>query len=239
LNKIYASEAYDYVADECVQIMGGYGYIQDNLAESSYRDSRINRIWEGTNEINRLLIVNLLMKSAIKGKLALFETVKQVTGEIQSFSETPEVKQQPLAKESNMLATAKRIVIFAAGAAIRKYMQKLADEQEISALIADSVIEIFAMESALLRTRKKIEKDGEAKAATQVAVTQVYINDSFPLVDRMARQILAATYAGEKLTTQLTALGKLSGYTPVNTIALRRDISDSIIPVARYHLTAT
>lgn len=237
INKIYASEAYDYVADECVQIMGGYGYIQDNVAESSYRDSRINRIWEGTNEINRLLIVNLLMKSAMKGTLPLFETVKKVSGEIQSFSEPTEEAEGPLAKERNMLATAKKIVIFATGAAIRKYMQKLADEQEINALIADSIIEIFAMESALLRTRKKIEKVGEEKSATQMAVTRVYINDAFPKVDLMARQILAAIYDDEKLNTQLTALTKLPQYTPANTIALRRDIADSIIPVARYHLT--
>jgi alkylation response protein AidB-like acyl-CoA dehydrogenase len=237
INKIYASEAYDYVADECVQIMGGYGYIQDNVAESSYRDSRINRIWEGTNEINRMLIVNLLMKSAINGKLTLMQTIKKVTGEIQSFNEVPEVEAGPLANESRLLATAKRIVIFAAGAAIRKYMQNLAEEQEINALIADSVIELFAMESALLRTRKKIAKDGQEKAATQTAVTKVYVNDSFPRVDQMARQILAATYEDERLTTQLTALDKLSRHTPINTIALRRDISDSIMPLARYHLT--
>jgi alkylation response protein AidB-like acyl-CoA dehydrogenase len=237
INKIYASEAYDDVADECVQIMGGYGYIQDNVAESSYRDSRINRIWEGTNEINRMLIVNLLMKSAINGKLTLMQTIKKVTGEIQSFNEVPEVEAGPLANESRLLATAKRIVIFAAGAAIRKYMQNLAEEQEINALIADSVIELFAMESALLRTRKKIAKDGQEKAATQTAVTKVYVNDSFPRVDQMARQILAATYEDERLTTQLTALDKLSRHTPINTIALRRDISDSIMPLARYHLT--
>jgi alkylation response protein AidB-like acyl-CoA dehydrogenase len=238
INKVYASEAYDYVADECVQIMGGYGYIQGNVAESAYRDSRINRIWEGTNEINRLLIVNLLMKSAMSGKLPLFETVKKVTSEVLGSTPNTSEDEGPLGEEGNILAAAKKMTLFAAGAAARKYMQNLAEEQEVDALIADSMIEIFAMESALLRTRKKIAREGEEKSATQVAVTRVYINDSFPKVNSFARQILAAIYTGEELNTQLKGLDDLAGYTPVNTVALRREIADSIVPVARYHLTA-
>jgi alkylation response protein AidB-like acyl-CoA dehydrogenase len=196
INKNFGSEMLDYVVDECVQIMGGYGYIQDNLVESAYRDSRINRIWEGTNEINRLLIVDMLMKAAMKGELPLLD-------------------------------------------ATQKYMDKLANEQEVVALIADIIIEIFAMESALLRSFKKIQKEGEEKSKIQIAATRVYINDSFPRVDILARKVFAAISEGEELRTQLMGLKKFARFTPINTITLRREIADSIIPVARYNLTKT
>jgi alkylation response protein AidB-like acyl-CoA dehydrogenase len=229
----------DYVADECVQIMGGYGYIQDNPVESAYRDSRINRIWEGTNEINRLLIVDMLMRSAMKGELPLLDAIKKVMGELLSYR--PEISEEEgeLKKEVKLVAMAKKIALLAAGAATQKYMERLGNEQEIVALIADMIIEIFAMESALLRTLKKIEKEGEEKSKIQIGATQVYINDSFPRVDMMARQVFAAISEGEELRTQLVGLKKFALLTPINAIALRREIADSIISVARYNLTKT
>ena len=237
INKVYGSEVLEFVVDECVQIMGGYGYIQDNPIESSYRNSRINPIWEGTNEINRLVIVDTIMRAAMKGELPLLDAVKEVMGELMSYRPAMSEEEGILEKEQKMVAMAKKIALLAAGAATQKYMEKLGNEQEIVALIADIIIEICAMESSLLRSLKKFQKEGEEKAKIQIAATKVYINDSFPRVDIMARQVFAAISEGEELRTQLMGLKKFARFTPINTIALRREIADSIIPVARYNLT--
>ena len=239
INKNFGSEMLDYVADECVQIMGGYGYIMDNKVESAYRDSRINRIWEGTNEINRLLIVDMLMKAAMKGELRFLEAVKKVTEELMSYRPAMGEEEGILEREQKMVGNAKKMGLLAAGAATQKYMDKLANEQEVVALIADMIIEIFAMESALLRTLKKIQKDGEEKSKIHAAATQVYINDSFLRVDLMARQVFAAISEGEELRTQLMGVKKFARFTPANTIVLRRAIADSIISAGRYDLTKT
>lgn len=237
INKVYGSEVLDFIVDECVQIMGGYGYIHDNPVEAAYRDSRINRIWEGTNEINRLLIVDTVMRSALKGELPLLEVIQQIKGELITFRPDMSEEEGVLENEKRMVSMAKRMGLLGAGAAAQKYMQKLAGEQEIVALIAEMIMEIFAMESALLRTLKKVQKEGEENSRIHLAVTQAYIHDIFPKVDIMAKQIFAAISEGEELRTQLMALKKLARYTPINAIALRREISDSVIPVARYHLT--
>ncbi len=237
INKNFGSEMLDFVADECVQIMGGYGYIKDNKAEAAYRDSRINRIWEGTNEINRLLMVDMLMRSAMRGELPLLDAVKTVMEDLMSYRPSMTEEEGILKKEQKMVSNAKKMGLLAAGAATQKYMDKLADEQEVVALIADIIIEIFAMESALLRSLKKINKEGEEKSKIHTAACQVYINDSFPRVDIMARQIFVAISEGEELRTQLMGLKKFARFTPINTIALRREIANSVIPVARYNLT--
>ncbi len=237
INKVFGSEMLDYIVDECVQIMGGYGYIQDNLVESAYRDSRINRIWEGTNEINRLLIVDMMMKAARKGELPLVEAIKKVTGELLSLRPHMGEEKEVLENERRMVSMTKKIGLIAAGAATQKYMEKLAGQQELVALIADIVIQTFAMESVLLRTLKKIQKDGKEKSEIHIAATRVYINDVFPKIDLLARQIFGAISEGEELKTQLMALKKLARYTPINCIDLRREIADSIIPTASYHLT--
>ncbi len=236
INKNSGSEMLDYVADECVQIMGGYGYIQDNPVERAYRDARINRIWEGTNEINRLLIVDMLMRSALKGELPLIEAIRKVAGELISYR--PETGEEGiLEREGRMVVMAKKIALLAAGAATQRYMDRLVNEQEIVALIADIIIEVFAMESAYLRTLKKIEKEGEEKSRIHAAATKVYLNDRFPQVDMMAREVFAAVTAGEELRTGLMGLKKLTRFTPINSIALRREVAESIIPTARYNLT--
>jgi len=237
INKNSSSEMLDYVADEGVQIMGGYGYIQDNPAERAYRDSRINRIWEGTNEINRLLIVDMLMRSAMKGELPLIEAIRKVAGELISYRPEMGEGEGILEREGKMVAMAKKIALLAAGAATQRYMDRLVNEQEIVALIADIIIEVFAMESAYLRTLKKIEKEGEEKSRIHTAATKVYLNDRFPQVDMMARQVFAAVSEGEELRTGLMGLKKLTRFTPINTIALRREVAESIIPTARYNLT--
>jgi alkylation response protein AidB-like acyl-CoA dehydrogenase len=239
INKNFGSEMLDFAADECVQIMGGYGYIKDNKAEAAYRDSRINRIWEGTNEINRLLMVDMLMRAAMRGELPLLEAIKKVTEELMSYRPVMGEEEGILKREQRMVKNAKNMALLAAGAATQKYMEKLANQQEVVALIADMIIEIFAMESTLLRTLKKIQKEGEEKSKIHTAATQVYINDSFPRVDIMARQVFAALSEGEELRTQLMGVKKFARFTPINTIALRREIADSIISAGRYDLTKT
>jgi alkylation response protein AidB-like acyl-CoA dehydrogenase len=237
INKVYGSEMLEFVADESVQIMGGYGYIQEYPIEVAYRDSRINRIWEGTNEINRLVIVDTIMRAAMKGDLPLLEVIKGLAEELMTYRPSMSVEEGILEEEKKMVAMAKKIALLAAGAATQKYMEKLAGEQEIVAMIADMIIEIFAMESALLRALKKLQKEGEDKAKIHIAATRVCINDTFPQLDLMARQILAAIAEGEELRTQLMGLKKFTRYTPVNTIALRREIAENVIPIARYNLT--
>ena len=237
INKVYGSEMLDYVADECVQIFGGYGYIQEYPAEGAYRDSRINRIWEGTNEINRMILVDMLMRAAMKGELPLLDVIRQVTEELLSFRPGFGEEEEILENERKMVSMAKKIGLLSAGAATQKHMQKLASEQEIIVLIAEMIIEIFAMESALLRTLKKRDKEGEEPSKIHIAATRVYINDTFPKIELMAKQVFAAIAEGEELRTQLMALKRLAKYTPINTIALRREIADSVIPVARYNLT--
>lgn len=237
INKVFGSEVLDYVADESVQVMGGYGYIKGNPVESAYRDSRINRIWEGTNEINRMLIVDMLMRAAMGGELPLLEVIKQVTNELLGFRPQMAEAEGVLEREREMVARAKKMALLAAGAAAQKYRDKLRDAQEILALIADSIIEIFAMESILLRTLKRIPNEGEDKSKIAIAATQVYINDAFPKVDMTAKQVFAVIYEGEELRTGLMGLKKLARFSPINTIALRREIADSALPGARYHLT--
>ncbi len=237
INKVFGSEMLCYVADECVQIMGGYGYIQENPIEEAYRDSRINRIWEGTNEINRLIIVDMLTRAALKGELPVMAAIQRVTGELLGLRPDLGEEEAVLEHEGKMVAKAKKIALLAAGIATQKYMEKLANEQEIVALIADMIIEIFAMESTYLRTLKRLQKEGQEKTDIHIAATQVYIHEAFPRLELMARQVFAAVSEGEELRTQLMGLRKLARYSPVNVIALRRKIAESIIPVARYHLT--
>jgi alkylation response protein AidB-like acyl-CoA dehydrogenase len=237
INKVYGTETLDFVVDECVQTYGGYGYIKDYPAEGAYRDSRINRIWEGTNEINRLLIVDTLMRAAMKGELPLLDAIRQVMGDILNFRPDMGGEEGTLETEKRLVSMAKKIGMLSAGAATQKYMEKLAGQQEMVALIAEMIIEVFAMESALLRTLKKVQKEGEEASRIQVAVTRVYVNETFPKIDIMAKKIFAALSEGEELRTQLMGLKRLARHTPINTIALRREIAESVIPVARYHLT--
>jgi alkylation response protein AidB-like acyl-CoA dehydrogenase len=238
VNKVYGSEMLDYVVDEAVQILGGYGYIQDYLPERAYRDARINRIWEGTNEINRMLVLDMLMRKAMKGELALLPAIQKLTSEFMTY--TPSLMESDagiLAQERKLVEMAKKIGLLAAGLATQKYMDKLRDEQEIVALIADMVIEIFAMESTLLRALKKVEKSGEDEARIHVAATSVYIDEAFPRIELLARQALAAVSQGDELRTQLAGLRKFTRYTPINAVALRREVADSVLTVSRYHLS--
>jgi alkylation response protein AidB-like acyl-CoA dehydrogenase len=234
INKVYGSEMLDYIVDEAVQVHGGYGYIHDYAIERGYRDSRINRIWEGTNEINRLLIMRMLTERAMKNRLPVLVAAQKVANELLTLRPKIESDDGKLTLQKEMVEMSKKIALLVAGAAVQKYMMKLADEQEILASISDMVIEVFAMESALLRALKSMERFGEEKTQIQKAMVKVYVNDAFNRVEGFARQALAAIAEGDTLRTQLSALKKLTRFTPVNTIALRRQIADAVIKVGRY-----
>lgn len=233
INKVFASEVLDYVADEMVQVYGGYGFIEDYPAAGAYRDSRINRLFEGTNEINRLLTAGMLLRRAQRGRLALIPAAQQVVREL-----TSPVVTAPgsgvLADEQMAVTLAKKAVLFAAGVAVQKYLDSIDEQQEVLAGIADLVIETFAMESLLLRARRAVDREGASPAALKVAMAQVYISDALPRIEAAARSVLAAVDEGDTLRTQLAGLRRFLRYTPKNTVALRRMIAGHLLQHGRY-----
>ncbi len=234
INKVYSSEMLDYIVDEVLQIYGGYGFIHDYPAERHYRDSRINRIWEGTNEINRLLIMDMLIKRAIKNRLPVLSEAKRLSEQLLGLRPGVEFDDGGLTLQKEMVEMAKKMTLLVIGASVQKYMMNLSEEQEILGLMSDMVIEVFAMESALLRALKSIERSGDERYSIQKAMVKVYVNDAFGRVESFARQVLSAIYEGDTLRTHLSALRKLTRFNPVNTITLRREIADSVIKLGRY-----
>jgi len=236
INKIYCSEMAGYVVDEAVQIHGGYGYIHEYPVERGYRDERINRIWEGTNEINRLLIVDMLTKRAMKNRLPVLAAAQKVASELLTLRPKVESDDAKLTLQTEMVEMSKKIGLLVAGAAVQKYMMKLGDpeNEDIVALISNIVIEVFAMESALLRAMKRAEKSDDEKSQIQKAMVKVYVNDAFGRVESLARQAFAAIAEGDTLRTQLSALKKVTRFTPVNTVALRRQVADAVIKMGKY-----
>jgi butyryl-CoA dehydrogenase len=232
--KVWGSEMIDRVVDETVQIYGGYGFVEEYPAERAFRDARVNRIFEGTNEINRMIITGWLMKRAMKGELALMPAIKQLMDEIFSGPSTVEPFEGVLANERTMLANAKKAGLLAAGVATQKYMQALADQQEVMGAIADMVIEGYAMESAILRARKIAENKGEAAAAHAIAMAQVYAAHAMERIEAAARKVLAACAEGDMLRTQMTIMRRLFKYAPINTIELRRQIADKVLEAGKY-----
>src|SRR5579872_2196426 len=231
--KVWGSEFVDYVVDETVQIYGGYGFVEEYPAERNYRDVRVNRIFEGTNEINRLLITGFLLKRAMSGQLPLMAAIKKLMDDVLSGT-TEEGEEGPLAQERKLVATAKKIGLFAAGIATQKYMQAIQDEQEIMGAIANMVIETYAMESAVLRARKLAARHGEAGAALAVAMTPLYLSGAMEKVESAARLVIAACAEGDMLRSQLAILRRLCKYEPFNTLALRRTIAQRVIEMGKY-----
>jgi alkylation response protein AidB-like acyl-CoA dehydrogenase len=231
--KVYGSEMLDYVVDETVQIYGGYGFVEEYPAERAYRDARVNRIFEGTNEINRMIITGWLLKRAMKGQLALMPAIKKLTDEIMSGA-TAEPFEGPLAAERTLVVNAKKAGLMLAGAAAQKYMMDLENQQEILAAVADMVIEGFAMDSTLLRTRKLVERQGEAKSQLAVAMCQVSLARSMDKIEAAARKVVAAVAEGDMLRTQLVILRRLFKYEPYNVIALTQQIANRVVEAGRY-----
>ena len=186
--KVWGSEMLDMVVDHVVQIYAGYGYVEEYPAERAYRDSRINRIFEGTNEINRLIITGWLMKRAMQGQLPLLAAIKQLMDEVMSGPSPREDREGPLAAEHELLANAKKLALFAAGAASQKYMMTLADQQEVMGALADCIMEVFGIESCLLRTEKLIANRGESAAKQAIAMTQYYAAKAFDVIERRIPQ---------------------------------------------------
>jgi alkylation response protein AidB-like acyl-CoA dehydrogenase len=234
ISKVYGSEMLDFVVDEGVQIFGGYGFHEDYPVCRAYRDSRVNRIFEGTNEINRMLIIQMLMKRAMGGQLALIPAAMKLADEIlagPSFEETPE---GVLAEEARTIANAKKMFLQAAGGAVQKFREKLADEQELIGALANIVMEIYAMESTLLRAQKAAASKGEAPSAVMIDAARVFIADAAERVDHEAKRAIAAVHEGDMLTTQMAVLKRFGKRPAVDTIALRRRVAAAVQSQDRY-----
>ena len=233
MNKVFASETFDYVIDEAVQIHGGYGFMAEYEVENMYRDSRINRIFEGTNEINRLLVPGTLLKKAMKGDLPLLAEAQRLQQEVMSFMPT-EVGSEPLDRERHLLAMMKKIFLLTAGTAVQKYQDKLQGEQEILANTADIMSAIYALESAIVRTEKAIAAKGVEKNELKIRYTEVFAQQAFEGVERDAKETLYAAASGDELRMLLSALKKFSRYQPINSIGTKRLIAKRLIEANKY-----
>ena len=234
--KVWGSEMIDYIVDETLQIYAGYGFVEEYPAERAYRDARINRIFEGTNEINRLIITGLLLKRAMTGQLPLMPAIKKLMDEVLSGPSMAEDLEGPLAEEQKLVAQAKKLGLFAAGSATQKYTQAIQDQQEIMGAIADMTIETYAMESAVLRAQKIVASKGEAGAVLPVAMTRVYLSQAMEKVESAARKVIAAVVEGDMMRTQLAILRRLSKYEPFNTVELRQTIAQKMIERGKFTL---
>ncbi|MGA2652400.1 MAG: acyl-CoA dehydrogenase family protein [Terracidiphilus sp.] len=233
--KVYGSEMMSMVADELVATMGGYGYVEEYPAERFYRDARINEIFEGTNEINRLIITGWLMKRALNGQLPLLGAIKKLMDEVTqppSF-DSSSGDDQPLARESELLAAVKKIALFAAGVASQRFMTSLQDQQEVMADLADIIGQVFALESALLRARKMVSP---AAAEVSAAMTGLLADETMALAEEAARRVLAACAEGDLLRTQLAILRRLARFTPADAVGLSHIVAKECIQRERYPL---
>jgi butyryl-CoA dehydrogenase len=233
--KVYGSEMLSLLVDELVATMGGYGYVEDYPAERYYRDARINRIFEGTNEINRQIITGWLMKRALSGKLPLLQAIKRVMDEV---TEPPAFGDgagagEPLARETAVLAAVKKMALFAAGVASQRFMTGLEEQQEIMADLADMISHVYALESALLRAQK-LARAGRSSAEVTAAMTGLLAGEAMGLAEQAARRVLAACGEGDALRTQLAILRRLARFTPADVVGLSRTVAKHAIALERY-----
>jgi Acyl-CoA dehydrogenase, C-terminal domain len=219
--KVAGSEMIDFIVDENVQIHGGNGFVHDYAAEGQYRDARVNRIFEGTNEINRLLIPGMLAKRAVKGSLPIIAAARRLQDELLTPSLADPLGDDPLDAARRSVANMKKIALMVLGTAMQTYGARLADEQEVLTRAADVIIDVYAAESAWLRA-------SAARGPLHEAAACVFINDALGRVELAARDALAAMTDGDTLRTLLAALRRLAKAMPVNTVALRRQIADAV-----------
>jgi butyryl-CoA dehydrogenase len=231
--KVAASEILDMVVDETVQIYGGYGYVEEYPAARAYRDARINRIFEGTNEINRLIITGMLIKSAMAGKVALLPAIEKIMGDVMSGPGEKEDREGPLAAEYDLLDAAKKLTLFTAGAAVQKYMMALADQQEVMGALADMIISVYTMESAIVRADKIATRK---PAEIPIAMAQVHAAAAFDTLECCARTVIANIAEGDMARTQFAILRRLGKHDPADTISLRRKIAGHLVRSGRYVL---
>ncbi|WP_088105437.1 acyl-CoA dehydrogenase family protein [Halalkalibacter urbisdiaboli] len=233
INKVFGSETLDALADEGVQIHGGYGFIQEYKIERIYRDSRINRIFEGTNEINRLLIPGTLIKRAMKGELPLLQKAQALQSELLTLIPN-RTFEGLLEQEHHLLSMAKNIFLMIGGLAVQTYQVKLEQEQEMLSYLADIMIQVYAIESVYLRTMKIVNTKGEEHSTNAINMTKVFIHESFEVLESLGKNALAFMASGDTLQTQLSILKKLSRRTPANTIGLKRQIAERVVKSEKY-----
>ncbi len=227
--KVHGSEVLDYVVDEGVQIYGGMGFSADAPMDRAYRDSRINRIFEGTNEINRLLSVDMVLKRAMKGELDIMGPAMAVGKEIMSIPDMGEEEEGLFVAEKKVIRNMKKAVLMVAGAAVQKFMMKLSEEQEIIMNIADMMIETYASESALLRTEKLILKNGEEATALQTDMFRIYLQESVEKVGKVGRTAINSFAEGDEQRVMLMGLKRFTKIAPFNTKDARRRVAEAMI----------
>jgi butyryl-CoA dehydrogenase len=235
--KVYGSEMMTVVADELLATMGGYGYVEEYPAERFYRDARINRIFEGTNEINRLIITGWLMKRALSGELPLLKAIQKLMDEVTqppSLDGAMEMG-ETLAREAEVLAAVKKMTLFAAGVASQRYMTALQDQQEIMADLADMISQVYALESALLRARK-LAASGKSARDVAESMTALLADESMNLAEHATRRVLAACAEGDMLRTQLAILRRLAKFVPADVVSRSRTVARLCIAAEKYPL---
>ena len=233
--KVYGSEMLSYLADEWVAVMGGYGYVEDYPAERCYRDARINRIFEGTNEINRLIITGWLLKRAQSGELPLLKAIRGLMDEVMqppALDGNGDIAEF-LGREAELLAASRKIGLFAAGVASQRFLAALQEQQEIMADLADIIAQVYALDSALVRARK-LAGAGKASSEVAAAMTGLLADEAISLAEHAARRVLAASAEGDELRTQLAILRRLARYAPADTVALTRTIAKKCIEMEKY-----
>ena len=232
--KVAGSECLDYVVDEAVQIYGGMGYSAESPVERGYRDSRINRIFEGTNEINRMLTVDMILRRAMKGELDLMGPAMKVAGELMSIPEMTELPEGPLAAERQALAGFKKVVLMVAGSAVQKLMQTLSKEQEVLMNIADIAIWVYQAESVLLRVEKLIALKGEAEASIQIAIVKTYFYDTADRIEKAGKDAVLSFAEGDEARMMLTGLKRFTKTNTINPKATRQLIAEHLITANNY-----
>jgi alkylation response protein AidB-like acyl-CoA dehydrogenase len=234
--KVYGSEVLDFVVDEGVQIHGGNGFSDEYVISKAYRDSRINRIYEGTNEINRLLTVDMVLKRAMKGRLDLMGPAMSVQKELMSIPDFGSDDDQPFAKEKKLIANFKKAILMTAGAAVQKLMMKIESEQEILMHIADMSIETFNAESALLRAIKLADQKGQEASSFELDITRTYLYDAADKINKYGKDAINAFAEGDEQRMMLLGLKRFTKTDPFNSKEAKRRIADKLINNGRYHL---
>jgi alkylation response protein AidB-like acyl-CoA dehydrogenase len=234
--KVFGSEMLDFVVDEGVQIHGGNGFSDEYIISKSYRDSRINRIYEGTNEINRLLTVDMVLKRAMKGRLDIMGPAMAVSKELMSIPEFGSGEETPFGREKKIIENFKKAILLTAGAAAQKLMMKLEQEQEVLMHIADMAIETFVAESSLLRARKLVDQRGEAAAAFELDIMRTYLYDAADSINKSGKDAINAFADGDEQRMMLLGLKRFTKVDPFNSKEARRRIADKLINDNRYPL---
>ncbi|HKJ02414.1 MAG TPA: acyl-CoA dehydrogenase family protein [Longimicrobiales bacterium] len=234
INKVYASESIDFVVDEMLQLHGGYGFIAEYNAERHYRDARINRIWEGTSEINRMIITGTLLEKTMKGELPLLPAIKRITDELMSRSGSREAPEGDFGAELAAVELARKQTLFAAGVAAQKHMQNLQEEQEVLSWLADMIIQTYTMESAVLRAMNAAARVDEKGTIARRAAARLAIETGMPMVEAAAKQVLAASAQGEELRSMLSIHRKLTRREPFEVRAEGRILAQAVLDAEGY-----